>query len=144
VDTDRLYREVGEAIQVAQMLEASLRALVTVLNRRFDAHIDEQQIILAEDRHTLGRLIEQFKTQAELNDDFVSLLAEALEARNYIAHEFFIRHLSALSDEAAYVPALRILDERTKKIVAAAGVVSGFAKKFAERFGADVVIRQDI
>jgi hypothetical protein len=89
MDADRLYREVGETIQVSQMLETSLRALVTVLNRRFDAGIDAQQIILAEDRNTLGRLIEQFKRVAELNGDFITLLADALEARNYHCTRIF-------------------------------------------------------
>jgi len=129
------------------MLETSLRAFIEVVNRRFDAHIDAEQIILAEDRQTLGRLIEQLKRHVEINLEFTDALAEALEARNYIAHQFFIRNASAFKDEAACASALRLLDERTNKIVAVAGATSGFTQRFAETFGvklSDMVARQDI
>jgi len=146
MNTDRLYRDVGEAVHLSQALETSIRALIEVVNQRFDAHIDERQIILAEDRHTLGRLIDELKKHGDLNQGFTDTLSEALAARNYIAHHFFIRSVGAFRDEAGCVSALQLLDERTKQIAAATAVTSGFVRSLSATFNvklSDVVVRQD-
>ena len=146
MNTDRLYREVGAAVHLSQALETSIRALIEVVNQRCDAHIDERQIILAEDRQTLGRLIDELKRHGDLNQGFTDTLSEALAARNYIAHQFFIRNVGAFRDEAGCGSALRLLDERTKQIAAATAVTSGFVTSLSATFNvklSDVVVRQD-
>lgn len=146
MNRDRVYRKIGEAVHLSQALETNIRALIEVVNQRCDAHIDERQIILAEDRHTLGRLIDELKQHGDLGQGFKDTLSEALAARNYIAHDFFIRNVGAFRDEAGCVSALQLLAERTKEIAVAAVVTSGFVKSFSATFNvklSDVVVRQD-
>jgi len=147
MDKDRLFREVGEAILLAQTLELNISTLISILNRQFQAGIDERQLILADDRRTLGQLIREMKKHGDLNQEATDTLSDALEARNYVAHHFFIRNVAALSSEVACTSALALLDKRTKQIAAGTAVTSGFVQAFCHTFKikpSDVLFRQDI
>ncbi len=146
MDKDLLYREVGEALHVAQTLEMNISALIAILNERFHAQIDERQIILANDRRTLGQLILELKKHGDLDGNAAETMRDALDARNYITHHFFTRNIYAFSDDDAYASALAALDKRTKQIVAAAAVTSGFVRAFSDALKiklSDVLVRQD-
>src|SRR3990167_5859543 len=144
MDRGRLYREVGEATHLAQTLEVIISALVSILNRHFHAAIDEKQLILAEDRRTLGQLIQEIKKHATLDQAAIEALSEALEARNYVAHHFFIRNVEAFSSNAACAAALTLLDKRAKQIAIATAIMSAFVQGFCEALKinpSDVLIR---
>ncbi len=146
MDKDLLYREVGEALHVAQTLEMNISALIAILNERFHAQIDERQIILANDPRTLGQLIQKLKKHGDLDGNAADTLRDALDARNYITHHFFTRNIYAFSDDDSYASALAALDKRTKQIVAAAAVTSGFVCAFSDALKiklSDVLVRQD-
>jgi hypothetical protein len=146
MDASHLYREVGEALHIAQTLETNISALIAILNERFDAQIDERQIILSDDRRTLGQLIHALKKHGELGGEGADILKEALDARNYITHHFFMRNIYAFSSEVAHIAALAALNEHTKQIAAAAAMTSGFVQAFSEHFNiklSDILVRQD-
>ena len=147
MNDDRLYRQVGEAIHLAQALELSISLLISILNRQFLAGIDERQLILADDRKTLGQLIREMKKHGDLNQEAADTLSEALEARNYVAHQFFNRNVEAFKSEAGCIAALEHLDKQTKKIAAATAVAGGFVQALCQTFNikpSDVLVRQDI
>jgi hypothetical protein len=142
----RLYREVGEAIFLAQALELNISALISILNQKFHAGIDARQIILADNRRALGQLIREMKKHGDLNQEAADTLSKALEARNYVAHHFFTRNIEAFRNEVACASALELLDKRTKQIAAATAVTGGFVQAFCQAFKiklSDVLVRQD-
>ena len=141
-----MYREVGEALHIAQTLETHISALIAILNERFHAQIDAEQIILADDPRTLGQLIRELKRHGDLGGEGADILKEALDARNYITHHFFMRNIYAFSSDNAYTAALAALSKHTKQIAAAAAITSGFVQAFSEHFNiklSDVLVRQD-
>lgn len=147
MNINRLYGKVGEAIHLAQTLELSIAALVSVLNRQFNSRIDEQQIILGNDRRTLGQLIREMKKHGDFNREATETLSKALEARNYVAHHFFNRNVEALRSEAGCTLSLALLDKRTKQIAAATAVMGGFVQCFCQTFKiklSDLLVRQEI
>lgn len=91
MDRDALYREVGEALHLAQTLEFNISTLITIMNRHYHADIEPAPLVVGDDRRTLGQLIREVQKRASLDQAGVDALAEALDARNYVAHQFFIR-----------------------------------------------------
>ena len=98
---EALYKTAGEALHFGQLLELNVRSLISLLNRKLNANLDADAIIVSEDKVTLGRLIERLRPHAEFSGDTEAALAEALGARNCIAHDFFIRHTDAFSSDEA-------------------------------------------
>ena len=146
MNSERLYQQVGEAIHLAQTLELTIAVLISILNERFHAGIDDRLLIHDEDRRTLGQLIREMKKHGDLNEEAANTLSEALEARNYIAHHFFTRNIEAFKSEAGCTSALALLDKRAKQIAAATAVTGGFVQSFCQAFKikpADVMVRQD-
>lgn len=132
---------------MAQALELYVATLADILNRHFNAQIDADEIILRESKKTLGQLIIELKKRASLSAEAASALAEALEARNYIAHECFIRINGAFSNEEAFAAALGLLKERGKRVAVGTAIAQGFVCGFCEALGielSNVLIRQDI
>ena len=52
MNRDRLYRDVGEAMHLAQTLEFNIGALISIMNRHYEAHIEDAQLIVGGDRRT--------------------------------------------------------------------------------------------
>jgi len=144
---DLIYKTAGEALHAGQVLEINVRSLISILNRHASAEIDADAIVLSEDRRTLGRLIEKLRPLAQFCADAEAALSAALAARNYVAHEFFIRHNDAFSREEAMQEALASLHAREKEILVATAITSAFVQGFCQAFNvelSDVLIRQDI
>jgi hypothetical protein len=86
------------------------------------------------------------RRHGDLNQETVDLLGDALEARNYIAHQFFIRNTEAFKSESEFTSTLELLDQRTEKIAAATVVMNGFVQEFGRHFNiktSEVLVRQD-
>jgi hypothetical protein len=144
---ERLFREMGEAILCAQLLEMNIRVLIAVLNRQFQAGIDERSIIVEDDRQTLGRLIWEMKKHGDLDEGGARLLSEALDARNYLAHHFFALNAAALDSEDACEELLVVLSGQAKRIVAALAITEGFIQAFCKAFGicqSDILVKQEV
>jgi hypothetical protein len=57
MDRDCLYREVGEALHLAQTFEFNIAALISIMNEHFDARISGEPLIVGEDKRTLGTCV---------------------------------------------------------------------------------------
>ena len=144
---DLIYKTAGEAVHVGQVLEINVRSLISILNKYASAEIDADAIVLSEDKRTLGRLIEKLRPLAQFCSETEAALSTALAARNYVAHEFFIRHNDAFSNAEAMQEALASLHAREREILIATAITSAFVKGFCQAFNielSDVLIRQDI
>lgn len=133
-----LYRQAGEALHLAQALELNIRVLISLLNSNFGTDLDQDGLILRDDKKTLGRLITELKKHASLDDEGSKALETALEKRNYIAHEFFNRNVSAFSDKEAYKQSLRNLTADTKTIAIATAITQAFMQGFCEALKVDI------
>jgi hypothetical protein len=142
-----LYETAGEALYVGQVLEVNVRSLISILNIQASASIDADAIILSENKRTLGQLIEKLRPLAQFCSDTEIALSTALSARNYVAHEFFISHNDAFSNDDAMQEAVADLHAREREILVATAITSAFVKGFCQVFNielSDVLIRQDI
>lgn len=146
MDRDSLYREVGEALHLAQTLEFNIAALISIMNEHFNARISGEPLIVGEDKRTLGQLIRELQKRATLDQPGIDALSEALDARNYVTHHFFIRNVGAFSDERLCVEAVGALKARAKQIAIGAAISSAFVQGFCEALQikqSDVLVRQD-
>lgn len=146
MDRDALYREVGAALHLAQALEFNLSALTSILNKHFNAKIDGRPLIVVEDKRTLGQLIRELRRVATLDKPGVNALSQALEARNYVTHHFFIRNIEAFSSEALCSQAIAMLKIRAKEIAVGTAISSAFVQGFCEALKikqSDILVRQD-
>jgi len=117
------------------------------MNRHYQAAIEPAPLVVGEDKRTLGQLIREVQRRASLDQVGADALAEALDARNYVAHQFFIRNISAFSDEEICREAIESLKARAKQIAIGAAISSAFVQGFCEALKieqSDVLIRQDI
>ncbi len=55
-----------------------------------------QETLTSRSKRTLGRLLNELKELAKLDNDSAHLLADALEKRNEIVHRFFYKHVVAM------------------------------------------------
>lgn len=95
-----VYAYFGLTMYHIQCLERTLAMLVaTVYNSNAD-HITREQfdtILEINFKKTLGHLIFNIKKSVDLPDDFEKKLADALEKRNFIAHNYFWKRAMKLS-----------------------------------------------
>jgi len=147
MDRDSLYREVGEALHLAQTLEFNISTLISIMNRRFQAHIEAAPLIVGDDKRTLGQLIREIQKRAKIDQGAIDALSEALEARNYVAHHFFIRNIAAFTDSGQCSETIASLKKRAKQIAIGTAITSAFVQGFCEALNikqSDVLIEQDI
>lgn len=147
MDRDSLYREVGEALHLAQTLEFNISTLISIMNRHYQAHIEGAPLIVGDDKRTLGQLIREIQKRAEIEQAAIDALSEALEARNYIAHHFFVRNIAAFTDSSQCIEAIAALRKRAKQIAIGTAITSAFLQGFCKALNikqSDVLIEQDI
>lgn len=143
----RLYEAVGRCIHLGQTLDTNIRALAQVLAETGRAEIRPEEIILSERKQTLGQLLRAVHNLVNFSEDAESILTHALQARDYIAHDLFVRRTLALLDEEQYKSALRIVKAKETAIALAVGVTAGFVKGLCHVLKVDpnsILIRQDI
>lgn len=139
---DHLFREVGLTVHLSQVLDVSVRALIGVsLRDTFDE--TEKVLTISDSRATLGYAIRAITELGVLDGVGLTALRVALEARNYVAHEMFIRHTHAFTDDHAYDEALSALMAKQKDIAIATGLMSGLAQGVARATRTRIRVRQD-
>lgn len=137
-----LYAEFGITAEKAQVLEfeAGNVALSFVAffidTKRIGPEEREMFRSLLDDvnRQTLGTLLRRIKTMAEFDDSLLTIIDEALERRNYLAHRFFPSHNYAIFNEAgrrAMIDELKAIQAVLDKAHRALSAVSSLLNKMA-------------
>ena len=138
MNKDEMYRQVGEALHLGQALELHIHVLISVLNDNFGSDIDRNGLIVKDDKKTLGRLIDELKKHASLDDAGSKALKLALEKRNYIAHNFFNKNINAFSNQEVYEKTIIQLKADTKTIAIATAITQAFMLGFCEALKIDI------
>ena len=147
MNRESLYSAAGEALHMGQVLELNISALIELLNRGYNANIAAESIILGEDKRTLGQLVVELKKRCSVSPEGVEALRTSLKARNYIAHELFIRVTDAFRDEGAHVDALELVKVKTREIAVGTAITQGFVSGLCQALDmklSDLRIRQEI
>jgi hypothetical protein len=144
----RLYREVGEAIYLAQILEYHLVLLIDIVNRHRSAGISKTDVLeFPGTKKPLGPLIKSLnRIIPRVAEKTEKTLADALEARNQVTHHFFMRNIEALATDAGYDAVKIALLLQKAKIAIAGTLVSGLLEAVCRELGlldAELKIPQD-
>jgi hypothetical protein len=89
-----VFRDFGFAAFAAQMLEASLVQVLLAVEHDGKITFNKKKDIESElflSRKTFGQLVGELR-RAGLGDEHVTMLEDALEARNFLMHHFFSWH----------------------------------------------------
>ena len=132
---------------MGQVLELTITVLIELLNRGASTQIEARQIIIEDNKKTLGQLIVQLKKQTRVSPETEEALSTALDARNYIAHEFFLRVTDAYASDDANAAAVLLIKDKLQKIVIGTAITHAFLDALTHHLGvakSDVLIRQDI
>ena len=136
--SNELYRKVGEALHLCQVLELYIRILISIFNDKFGSSLEQEGLILTEDKYTLGKLINELKKYASLDETGGKILAEALDKRNYISHHFFNKNTYAFSVDEVFEETIIKLTSDTKTIAKAVAMTQGFVEAFSKAFKIDM------
>jgi len=142
-----LHQTAGEALHMGQVLELNLGILIDLVNRGRGSFVDARKLIVEENKKTLGQLVAELRKRATVSAETEHALSAALEARNYIAHDFFLRVVDAFTNDSTHQQAMELLKGKAKQVAIGAAITQGFVQGLTEHLGgkmADVLIRQDI
>lgn len=145
-DRTQLYSKAGEALHVAQAMDVFISTICAIARDKFDLQLDESSFVVGEHRKTLGRLLNELKDLVTLDDSAIVEISAALEARNYIAHEFFNRNIEAFDSLESYERALLSMDKLLKKVVFGCAITTGFAQGLCQALNlpqSSILVRQD-
>jgi hypothetical protein len=103
---DDVYREFGRASELAQLFETELGTALLALNglksKRYadpDPSASRQALEEIESR-TLGATLKAMRRHIEVTGELEECFTAALEARNSLAHGFFLLHGMRIDSEA--------------------------------------------
>jgi hypothetical protein len=142
---NQLCQEVGRAVYTSQMLEQQLSLAVAVLNDALTLQIDARSLAAPDHKQSLGKLIGALDKATEGQFRDRPVLTDALEARNRVVHEFFVRNNDAFSDLDVFARALSALRADSRKISAGAVLMHETYLTLCSKYGIDesrVAIRQ--
>lgn len=103
---EQVYHDAGRALEAASLLETELGTCLLALdaldtgsftNPNADAYLRLRDAI---DSRTLGRSIQAIKSKLHINESVDTVLQDALDARNFLAHKFFPHHGLKIHDPA--------------------------------------------
>lgn len=144
---DFLYRSVGETVHLAQTLELQVATLISLLNNHFDTDIDVHGLIVPDHRKTLGQLMQQLRSVGTADENGERILAEALEKRNRIVHEFFNKNVKAFSVDEVFQTTKAKLISDSETIAKAVAVTQGWLLGLCETLGIEeheILFNQDM
>ena len=141
-DQLRLYAEFGITAEKAQVLEfeagnvALSFVALFVGTDRIDPEKTAMFRSLVDDanRQTLGALLRSIKRMANFDDSLLTIVDDALERRNYLAHRFFPSHNYAIFDTAgreAMIEELKGIQAKLDRAHKALSAVSALLTKMA-------------
>lgn len=142
---DDVYRKFGEASEAAQLLETELGTIflwIEGASADLFAKPDPERATRIYERitkHTLGQLIRSLGKKADTIKDLDGLLSDALDARNELAHSFYLKHNFRRNSSEGCGIMLRDLDDLHERILSAYKAVmllSGVdLEKLAKEYG---------
>jgi hypothetical protein len=138
---DELLCKVGLTLKDAQQFEFELRILVTLLgllDPGFPAIINFDMESGRLSHKTAGTLIRRLGELQELPDHAQRDLQQGLEARNYVVHGFFARHLKDLHLHDKWDDAIEDLGQNALRIKQATVVIVPGIVWLSARVGVDV------
>lgn len=138
IPVESIYKKIGEALHLGQTLEFSTRTLISVLNDNFDSKIDIDGLIVKSDKKTLGRLIGELKKHAKIDESGCEILESALNIRNYIAHDYFIKNNALFSDVEYRAHAMNKLESDVKSLATGTAIMMGFLEGFCSSLNIDL------
>ncbi len=98
---DDVYRKFGEVSEVAQLLETDLGTALLFLGAVDEGlisptlevdRVGARDLMNRIERQTLGQLIRSTRRLSEAFEPIETLLADALDKRNRLAHSFYLDH----------------------------------------------------
>lgn len=143
---EQLYRSVGRVVHTSQLLETQLALVLAILRDELELQVDFHSLAAADNKSSLGTLIEAIRRAKGHSFDGESLLTAALEARNRIVHHFFVRNVDATTNRAVYVATLAELETADRTLAAAATLMHALHREMCDARGIDdarIVVRQD-
>jgi hypothetical protein len=101
-DIKEVYAFYGLAAYMAQVVEKSMVSLLAILETegRRITRADYDAIFVGVDSRTFGRLLRRLAKALPISPETEALLAEALERRNHLAHQFFADRAAAFMLDA--------------------------------------------
>ncbi|MDP2183087.1 MAG: hypothetical protein Q8K99_11030 [Actinomycetota bacterium] len=135
---DDVYREFGKAAEIAQAIEYDLGRVLLVhegIEQRvyvLDAWEPDRAFMDAVQHNTLGRSLRKFRLNYNLVGDF-SPLDDALEARNSLAHRFFLQHFNEIETDDGCVAMVAHLEEIQRRLWRGHQLTRSMAEFFIER-----------
>jgi hypothetical protein len=113
---EELYLRAGRGLELCQLLETEIGTALLALDAlvtRSHLKPDPDQYLRLRDaieKQTLGRSLKQMKEKLKLQEDLEEILANALKARNDLAHKFYARHGLKIIDDAGRTEMLSYLN----------------------------------
>ena len=143
---DALYLSVGRAVHTSQVLESQLRLLLAVLRDELEVQIDYRSLAAPDNKEPLGKLIAALSTAGATSSEARGVLADAIQARNRIVHQFFVRNVDAFLHPQMFAAAQSALQADSDSLAAGATMANSLLREICQARGIDersLVIKQD-
>lgn len=144
--TAELYRRVGEAVHLSQVLELYLTTLIGLVNSQFALDIDAGGLVLQNHRDTMQRLLKRLGQVVTIDEAGQQVLLDALQVRNQVAHSFFIRNAHAFAVQKVFDTTVKTLKADTKKLAMGVAMTEGWWRGLCKARNLDphsILVRQD-
>lgn len=142
---NQLCQQVGRAVYTSQMLEQQIDLSLAILKDTLELQIDAHSLTAPDNRQSLGQLMGALAKACGGAFHGHRVLRAALEARNRVVHEFFVRNNDAFTDLEVFARALEALQEDCEKLSAGAHLMHETYLDLCSKSGIDesrVSIRQ--
>lgn len=143
---DTLYLIVGRAIHTSQLLESQLRLVLAVLEDELEVQIDYRSLAAPDNKKPLGKLMSALSSAGTTSPGARDVLADAIQARNRIAHQFFVRNVDATTDAQVFAAAHSALLADSEALSAGAATAHALLIELCRVRGIDdnsLVVKQD-
>lgn len=116
-DMDRISKQLGRCLMISQMLEYVLSCLMLVVNDDIDPFHDQGKLKILDysetlRKSTMGSLFFKLNKIATVDAGAQEMFEKALDARNYIAHQFLKDHTDQLLTKKGRAKTLSVLMEK--------------------------------
>jgi hypothetical protein len=142
-----LYRQVGEALHLAQTPELQIAMIVSIVNGHLNIEIDAGGLIVPDYRKTFGQLMHQLRSLGTIDARGEQVLEEALQKRNYVVHDFFNKNIYAFSEDEVFQHTRKTMESDSKAIALGVAVTQGWLLALCRAYNIDakkLLFRQGI
>lgn len=137
-EIEPIASELGAALLDSQRLEYSISYLLLLTSDKYSNDEVMDEFMMSLSKKTLGGLITKLGQDVETNEQFMSNLTPALDARNYIVHKFLNDRNEQLLTIEGRKESLKILKAKRKVIVGCFDYLNTFVDAFMKLRGLDL------